>query len=436
MITVRARLIRLIPPARSISRLIPIVLARLPCVVALTRLTSLVALLCIASPVLAAAPRDDGVWSANCGAAQCSASVRTQANRRDAAYGAQLRISRVAGGAHELVLISPHARPTPGATIDVRVDGQAIAQLAAGAGYRSVRSSGTLMIDGAAAQRLYAPMRAGKRIAFSFSTENGDAVTLDLALRGFSAAARKIALTIPAKRGSEPSADTTDRDAVPPTNSGVAQPSNGSVAPPPKSRGASPATASGAASSSPLPPGRGGPPELEGPTLPSLREDEDSAPGAAAADPEPPRRQDRPRMGEVVLATLRSRSPDDWTRFLPELRAAIDACLERTPGSDLHVTKAWPMTGGLAGVRTRNATVGWFDCTAAQSGNRVERFTAVSKEVGRAPGEDVVVFTRVDGQPPAGKCYNSERVIDDYKETVGWLSRNLCHPDATPAGRR
>lgn len=380
----------------------------------------LASLACVALPALSATPREDGVWKASCGAAQCSASVRTQVNRRDAAYGAQLRVSRVASGGHELVLISPHAQPAPGTPIDVRVDGQAIARLAAGRDYRPVRSGGTLMIERTTAQRLYGPMRAGQRIAFAFRSARGDEVMLDLALNGFSAAARKIALPIAAARVDPPAVGGGNR---------AAAPTSANATPP-----ATPADPA----PQPLPPGRGSPPVLEGPTLPSLENDEAVAPPAAPAGIEPPPQAPagRPRTGEVVLSTLRSRGPDDWTRFLPELRHAIDACLERTPGSDLHVTKAWPMIGGMAGVRTRNATVGWFDCVAAQAGNRVERFNAVSKEMGRAPGEDVVLFTRVDGQPLEGKCYRSERVVDDYKETVGWLSRNLCHPDANPAGRR
>lgn len=410
--------------------------------------------LCLAFPALSAPSRPEAVWRANCGATQCSASVRTQADRRDAAYGAQLRVSRVAGGAHELVLISPHAQPAPCAALQVQVDGQPVARLAAGADYRPVRSSGTLMIDRVAAQRLYAPMRAGQRIAFRFTTARREDIVLDLSLRGFTAAARTIALTIPnasavAAPASESSTASTANKAAIPASSGGSTSSGARGTPPPGGRGASPANDGRAAQptagddATAASPPRGGPPVLEGPTLPPLEDDEGAASPAAPAmtppapmDVQPAPTPGRARLGEVVLATLRSRSPDDWTRFLPELRPAIDACLERTPGSDLHVTKAWPMIGGLAGVRTRNATVGWFDCVAAQSGNRVERFVAVSKEVGRAPGEDVVVFTRVDGQPPEGKCYRSERVIDDYKETVGWLSRNLCHPDAAPAGRR
>lgn len=411
-------------------------------------------LACIAVPAVSAPSRAEAVWRANCGATQCSASVRTLADRRDAAYGAQLRVSRVAGAAHELVLISPHAQPAPGAALEVQVDGQSIARLAAGADYRPVRSSGTLMIDRATAQRLYPSMRAGKRIAFRFATAGGKDLTLDLSLQGFTAAARKIALTIP--KASDLPAPASERSVAPSpkqaavsasSSSGASSgaratpaPSGRNTAPADGGRAAPPTTADDTTAAAPQ---RGGPPVLEGPTLPPLEDEEGAASPAAPAmtppapmDAQPAPTQGRPRMGEVVLATLRSRGPDDWTRFLPELRPAIDACLERTPGSDLHVTKAWPMIGGLAGVRTRNATVGWFDCVAAQSGNRVERFVAVSKEVGRAPGEDVVVFTRIDGQPPEGKCYRSERVIDDYKETVGWLSRNLCHRDATPSGRR
>jgi uncharacterized membrane protein len=131
-------------------------------------------------------------------------------------------------------------------------------------------------------------------------------------------------------------------------------------------------------------------------------------------------------LDQAPVANLFGKQPDDWSRFLLEMKPAIDACLQRTPGDFPYVTKAWPMNRGLVGVRTRNAVAGWFDCTAEYDGRSVERFEAVTADAGPVPGEGYVLYTPLAGMAPGGNCWRHERVQDLSGNPLGWLSTNGC----------
>lgn len=134
----------------------------------------------------------------------------------------------------------------------------------------------------------------------------------------------------------------------------------------------------------------------------------------------------QPSLDDVPVADVSSKPPGDWSRFLLELMPGIEACLARTPGTSPYATKAWPMNGGLIGVRTRNAVAGWFECVAAYDGRAIVRLDPVTAESGPLPGEGYVLYTPVSGQPLAGNCWHHERVVDFIGKTLGWLSTNRC----------
>lgn len=136
----------------------------------------------------------------------------------------------------------------------------------------------------------------------------------------------------------------------------------------------------------------------------------------------------------VRLSALRTRSPDDWSRHLSDLLPAIDACLERTPGGGAYVTKAWPMNRGLVGVRTRNASVGWFECVAHREGRNVERFAPVDNKAEHVPDEEKVLFVPPSVARMEGACFRHERVVDEADRPYGWLTTNNCW--RTPVARR
>jgi uncharacterized membrane protein len=154
---------------------------------------------------------------------------------------------------------------------------------------------------------------------------------------------------------------------------------------------------------------------------------------AAPAAPSEPAGQSDP--AQAPLAILQMRPPTDWSRMLMELMPAIDACLARTPGSAPYVTKAWVATLDTVVVRTRNATVGWFECAARSDGSAIDAFHAVESSAPSVVGEEVVLYTPVTSAPPAGNCFTHARVVDQRGEQIGWLSDNTCAAQRAPAKR-
>lgn len=144
---------------------------------------------------------------------------------------------------------------------------------------------------------------------------------------------------------------------------------------------------------------------------------------AARAQPDP---------AQAPVAALGTKSPVDWSRMLMELLPAIDVCLAQTPGASPYVTKAWPMNRGMVGVRTRNATVGWFECVAQSDGKAVDQFGPVESTAPPVPGEEAVLYTPATHAPPSGNCFTHERVMDAGGSQIGWLSSNECAAGARP----
>ena len=134
----------------------------------------------------------------------------------------------------------------------------------------------------------------------------------------------------------------------------------------------------------------------------------------------------QPDPAQAPVAALGTKSPVDWSRMLMELLPAIDACLAKTPGTAPYVTKAWAMNRGMVGVRTRNATVGWFECVAQSDGKVVDQFGPVESTAPPVPGEEVVLYTSAAHAPPSGNCFTHERVMDAGGSQIGWLSTNEC----------
>jgi uncharacterized membrane protein len=129
---------------------------------------------------------------------------------------------------------------------------------------------------------------------------------------------------------------------------------------------------------------------------------------------------------QYPVADLRKRPETDWSRYLFDFLPAIQACIDKTPEPDPYATKAWPMNRGMVGVRTRNAQGGWFECVAEANGKSIDRFVPLPSAAPPAPNEDRVVFSPPDHPPPAGSCYEHERVMDGMGDFLGWLSTNGC----------
>jgi len=140
----------------------------------------------------------------------------------------------------------------------------------------------------------------------------------------------------------------------------------------------------------------------------------------------------------VRLSDLRGRAPEDWSRHLPDMLRAMEACLERTPGEGAYVTKAWPMNRGLVGVRTRNTSVGWFECVAQQDGRAIERFDPVDGKAERVPDEERLLFVPPSVARHEGNCFRHVRLLDEADRPLGWLTTNTCWraPGAPPVATK
>jgi len=145
------------------------------------------------------------------------------------------------------------------------------------------------------------------------------------------------------------------------------------------------------------------------------------SPGAGAG-----RRTPTVSLEELPVADLTGKPHDDWSRLLVDLKPAIDVCVAKTSGSGVRVARAWPMNHGKVGVRTRNGEGGWWDCIAAADGSGVDTFEEVPPGMRTLPGESHAMFTPAGAYPPAGRCFEHQRVLDETGKLLGWLSYNHC----------
>ena len=523
-------------------------------------------------------------WSTACTASHCTASAKVLAREANVPYAYQLRISRFADARTELVLLTGSRRPADDASIDVQIDGRAVARLAPGVGYRRVGPSNTFRVAQGEAASVLQAMRDGKQLVLGFRTAAGSDERVPVALQGLDAALTRIGVQTRPPTGvaaaaaaqqpldpridrpAAPAAGQTSQDAPTPTSPVKRAPARKTAvkrsprsaaatasvpapadASPPVSREAAPVSpaapaippdaaelpaaaldaAPAATSSVPAPmaprqapesvsvprqfacqgnepfwnltisgdnarfvsltgSGDAHPVRLTGRlrataartgasfgwrgtdadgsaygALIERRSCRDSmsdregvttfayaatvaAPGGMTlhgccnAGPALDSQAGAPGEPAVQLADLRARAPEDWTRHLPDMLRAVQACLDRTPGEGAYVTKAWPMNRAMVGVRTRNASVGWFECVAQQDGRAIDRFAPVDATAERVVDEERVLYVPAEVVRQEGNCFRHEQLLDDAGRPLGWLTVNACWraPGAAPVGKR
>src|SRR5690606_25966391 len=116
-------------------------------------------------------------------------------------YAYQLRISRFADARTEVVLLTGSRRPADDASIDVQIDGRAVARLAPGVGYRRVGPSNTFRVAQGEAASVLQAMRDGKQLVLGFRTAAGSDERVAVALRGLDAALTRIGVPTPPPTG-------------------------------------------------------------------------------------------------------------------------------------------------------------------------------------------------------------------------------------------
>ena len=131
-------------------------------------------------------------------------------------------------------------------------------------------------------------------------------------------------------------------------------------------------------------------------------------------------------LADLPVAVLDEKPPGDWSKHLFDLLPAIQSCIARTPGSSPRVVKAWSMHNGKVGVRTSNAEAAGFECVATRQGSVVQPLTTLTGEARGFHDGWSPVFTLRNLPPPAGECYQHERILGVGGELIGWLSYDTC----------
>lgn len=111
----------------------------------------------------------------------------------------------------------------------------------------------------------------------------------------------------------------------------------------------------------------------------------------------------------------------DWSRNLPALLPAVQACTGARPGV---VLAAWPTTPGRAAVRIAAADGARVDCTAEIATRRTERIAAVA-HADRLPGEGQPTF-RIGQAAEAEACRRIEPVRGPDSQPAGALAWDIC----------
>ena len=115
----------------------------------------------------------------------------------------------------------------------------------------------------------------------------------------------------------------------------------------------------------------------------------------------------------------------DWSMALPQLLPAIRACLANESSAGVAVTKAWPITSGLTGVRVQKANGDRVDCIATENGRGV-LLTEPVRTASRLEGERDPLFTPGAAKPPRASCVETSSTQDASGADVGWLSYDTC----------
>lgn len=113
----------------------------------------------------------------------------------------------------------------------------------------------------------------------------------------------------------------------------------------------------------------------------------------------------------------------DWSTALPELLPGIRACLADGGAAAAGVTKAWPITSGLTGVRVLKTDGARYDCIATDDGRGVILVEPV-RSLSHLEGESNPLYTPSPTEPTHAACVETNPVEGDVN--AGWLSYDDC----------
>jgi hypothetical protein len=125
-------------------------------------------------------------------------------------------------------------------------------------------------------------------------------------------------------------------------------------------------------------------------------------------------------------ANFATKNPDDWARGLPDLLAAINACVAREGNRAKWVGRATPTNQGTAVVRVVETTGTSVDCVADLAGRGTPRIDAVSAAEPPVPGAGSPRFYPPREPPPMVNCGKLERVVTKSGAVAGYLHYDPC----------
>ena len=137
----------------------------------------------------------------------------------------------------------------------------------------------------------------------------------------------------------------------------------------------------------------------------------------------PPEAAPPPRTSLAAAVALEPHA--DWSSEMPRLQPGIEVCLAKA-GPAVGVTKAWPITMGLTGVRLLQADGKRVDCVATGDGRAV-LLTEPVRTASVLSGERDPLFTAGSKPPPSGSCVDMSPVEGRAGGDIGWLSYDSCH---------
>lgn len=148
-----------------------------------------------------------------------------------------------------------------------------------------------------------------------------------------------------------------------------------------------------------------------------------------------------PPFADPPFADPRNKPMGDWSRMLPDLLPAIQACIGESADRPRVVLKAWPMNRGMVGVRMARTRDGAAtqDCIAT-TGGRVDRLERPSENAEALPGQGAPSSFRYTPPRPASRAAGwnaypagrAKRSLGTFCMTMAVRVRTLVRTDGVP----
>lgn len=125
-------------------------------------------------------------------------------------------------------------------------------------------------------------------------------------------------------------------------------------------------------------------------------------------------------LAAAPAAEAAGKPASDWSRYVDDLAVAMRYCVIDGGVPVEHVSVAWPMNHGLAGVRLVDVGGARHDCIADLATGRIDRVDPVPEE-DRLPNEGEPTFWPAREAWPSLACGRAETVRLPGGALLGWL---------------